>query len=276
MPDFSHLHVHTQYSLLDGAAQIDRLVKKAKEDNMKALAITDHGNMYGVPKFTSLAAKEGIKPIIGCEFYLCNDRFDKRDKTRYHQVLLAKNQVGYANLSKLCTRGYTEGFYYKPRIDKALLKELSEGLIATTCCLAAEVPRTIINKGEEAAEKVFLEWLDIFGDDLYIELQRHGIEDQNICNEVLIKFSKKHNVKMIATNDVHYVDKIDSEAQDILLCLQTGKDYDDPNRMKFDGDQFFLKSKEEMAEILFVFMQRTFAVTHGTLCAAGACINFRS
>jgi len=206
---------------------------------MKALAITDHGNMFGVPKFTSLAAKEGIKPIIGCEFYLCDDRFDKQNKTRYHQVLLARNQEGYRNLTKLCTRGYTEGHYYKPRIDRTLLKELSGGLIATTCCLAAEVPRTIINKGEEEAEKVFLEYLNIFGEDYYIELQRHGIEDQNICNEVLIKFAKKHNVKMIATNDVHYVDMIDSEAQDILLCLQTGKDFDDPNRMKFDGNQFF-------------------------------------
>ncbi|NQY67215.1 MAG: DNA polymerase III subunit alpha [Flavobacteriales bacterium] len=249
MPDFSHLHVHTQYSLLDGAAQIDRLALKAKEDNMKALAITDHGNMYGIPKFTSTLQKHGVKPIIGCEFYLTDDMFDKKNKTRYHQVLLAKNQQGYKNLSILCTRGATEGFYYKPRIDKTLIREFSEGLIATTCCLAAEVPRAIIQHGEAAAEKVFEEWLDIFGDDFYIELQRHGIEDQNICNEVLIKFSKKYGVKMIATNDVHYVDRIDSEAQDILLCLQTGKDYDDPNRMRFDGDQFYLKTKAEMAEI---------------------------
>ncbi|NQY10518.1 MAG: DNA polymerase III subunit alpha [Flavobacteriales bacterium] len=249
MPDFSHLHVHTQYSLLDGAAPIDKLLKKAKENDMKAMAITDHGNMYGIPKFTATAEKNGVKPIIGCEFYLTDDRFDKKNKVRYHQVLLAKNQKGYENISILCTRGATEGFYYKPRIDKALLREFSEGLIATTCCLAAEVPRAIIQKSEEEAEKVFLEYLDIFGDDYYVELQRHGIEDQNICNEVLIKFAKKHNVKMIATNDVHYVDRIDSEAQDILLCLQTGKDYDDPNRMRFDGDQFYLKTKDEMLEI---------------------------
>jgi len=256
MQDFSHLHVHTQYSLLDGAASISNLVKKAKANEMKALAITDHGNMYGVPKFVSEANKGGIKPIIGCEFYLARgSRHDKSkseekdEKNIFHQLILAKNQTGYKNLSRLCTKGFTEGYYYKPRIDKELIRTYREGLIATTCCLASEINQAILRKGEAEAEKLFLEWLDIFGEDYYIEIQRHGIEEQNQCNEVLLKWSKKHNVKVIATNDVHYVNMNDSEAQDILLCLQTGKDFDDPNRMRFDGNNFFLKTKEEMLEL---------------------------
>ncbi|MDP4265816.1 MAG: DNA polymerase III subunit alpha [Bacteroidota bacterium] len=249
MPDFAHLHVHTQYSILDGAAPISSLIKKVKDNGMKSIAITDHGDMYGVAEFVKTALKSDIKPIIGCEFYIApNDRFDRKDSTRYHQLLLAKNMQGYKNLAKLCSLGFVEGYYYKPRIDKELIRKYKEGLIATTCCLAGEIPRTILRKGEEAGEKVFLEWLDIFGDDYYIELQRHDIEDQNKCNEILLKWSKKYNVKVIATNDVHYIDHQDSQAQDILLCLQTGKDYDDPNRMRFDGDKFYLKTKEEMAE----------------------------
>ena len=256
MPEFSHLHVHTQFSLLDGAASISNLVKKAKANEMKALAITDHGNMFGVPKFVAEANKAGIKPIIGCEFYLAREsRFekskseDKDEKNTYHQLLLAKNQAGYKNLAKLCSRGYTEGYYYKPRIDKELLRQHREGLIATTCCLASEINQAILYKGEAQAEKLFLEWLEIFGEDYYIEIQRHGIPEQETCNEVLLKWAKKHQVKVIATNDVHYVEMQDSEAQDILLCLQTGKDYDDPNRMRFDGNQFFLKTREEMEEL---------------------------
>ena len=256
--EFSHLHVHTQYSLLDGAAGIKPLIGKAKDLGMESLAITDHGNMFGVPEFVSEAKNNGIKPIIGCEFYLANGSHKERsnrvhadnaEKSIFHQVLLAKNKVGYKNLSKLCSFGFIDGFYYKPRIDKELIREYSEGLIATTCCLASEINQAILNKGEQDAEKLFLEWLDIFGDDYYIELQRHGIPAQDRCNEVLLKWSRKHGVKVIATNDVHYIEAKDSEAQDILLCLQTGKDYDDPKRMRFDGDQFFLKSKEEMAEL---------------------------
>jgi len=256
--EFSHLHVHTQYSLLDGAAGIKPLLSKAKQYGMGAMAITDHGNMYGVPEFVNEAKKNDIKPIIGCEFYIANGSMHERsnrihsdnaEKSIFHQVILAKNEVGYRNISKLCSHGFIDGFYYKPRIDKDLLRKHSEGLIATTCCLASEVNQAIINKQEEEAEKLFCEWLDIFGEDYYIELQRHGISDQDKCNEVLIRWSRKYNVKMIATNDVHYIEAKDSEAQDILLCLQTGKDYDDPNRMRFDGDQFYLKSKEEMEEL---------------------------
>ncbi|MEL6606971.1 MAG: DNA polymerase III subunit alpha [Bacteroidota bacterium] len=213
------------------------------------MAITDHGNMFGVPHFVSAAKKVGVKPIIGCEFYLAPDMHNHKDKTRYHQVLLAKNEIGYKNLSTLCSMGFLEGYYYKPRIDKKLIKLHAEGLVATTCCLASEVSQAILRKGEAAAEQCFLEWLDIFGEDYYIELQRHGLPEQDQCNEVLLKWAKKHQVKVIATNDVHYVDQKDSTAQDILLCLQTGKDYEDPNRMRFENDQFFLKSPQEMAQL---------------------------
>ncbi|XWN35143.1 MAG: DNA polymerase III subunit alpha [Roseivirga sp.] len=249
MPQFCHLHCHTQYSLLDGAAKIQTLVGKAKQLGMNSLAITDHGNMFGVPHFVAAANKESIKPIIGCEFYVAPDMHDRKDKARYHQVLLAKNEVGYKNLSKLCSLGFLEGYYYKPRIDKALIEKHAEGLVATTCCLASEVSQAILKRGEKEAERCFLEWLSIFGEDYYIEVQRHGLPEQDQCNEVLLRWAKKHQVKVIATNDVHYVEQKDSTAQDILLCLQTGKDYDDPNRMRFDSDQFFLKSPEEMAQL---------------------------
>lgn len=249
MSKFSHLHCHTQYSLLDGAAKIKDLLSKTKQLGMDALAITDHGNMFGVPHFVATAQKEGVKPIIGCEFYIAPDMHDYKDKTRYHQLLLAKDEVGYKNLARLCSLGFIEGYYYKPRIDKKLLKKHATGLIATTCCLTGEIPQTIIRKGEQEAEKVFLEWLHLFGADYYIELQRHGLKEQDLCNKVLLKWAKKHQVKVIATNDVHYVEQQDSLTQDILLCLQTGKDYDDPNRLRFECDQFFLKSPQDMATL---------------------------
>ena len=249
--DFCHLHCHTQYSLLDGAAGIDTMMQRAKEKQIPSMAITDHGNMYGVPEFYTTAQKHGVKPIIGCEFYVApSGHQDKSDRTRYHQVLLAKNETGYQNLIKLSSKSYTEGFYYKPRIDLELMKEHHEGLIATTCCLQGWVLQTILKKGEEAARQVFEAFLDIFGDDYYIELQDHDIDDQHTCNEVLVQWAKEYDVEVIATNDVHYVDEEDAAAQDILLCLQTGKDYDDPNRMRFSNDQFYLKSAEEMTRAL--------------------------
>lgn len=260
MSQFCHLHCHTQYSLLDGAAPIKNLVGKAQELGMNALAITDHGNMFGVPHFVAAANKAGIKPIIGCEFYVAPDRHSRKDKTRYHQVLLAKNETGYKNLSTLCSLGFLEGHYYKPRVDKQLIKQHAEGLVATTCCLASEVSQMILRQGEAVAENYFLEWLDIFGEDYYIELQRHGITAQDQCNEVLLRWARKHQVKVIATNDVHYVAQQDSTAQDILLCLQTGKDYADPNRMRFANDQFFLKSPQEMA-VLFADVPEALANT---------------
>src|ERR1035437_2319120 len=274
---FSHLHVHTQYSLLDGAADISELYKKAVDDEMPAIAITDHGNMFGVFSFVAEASKYNtkenpnkIKPIVGCEFYLVADRhkkqFTKEDKdARNHQLMIAKNAEGYKNLIKLCSLGYTEGMYSKyPRIDKELVLQYHKGLIATTCCLAAEVPRTILRKGEAEAEKVFKWWLDLFGEDYYIEIQRHGIPEQHKVNEVLLRFAKKYNVKIIASNDSHYVNVEDSNAHDILLCINTGekqatpsaKDFadDDSTGMKgkrfaFFNDQFFLKSTQEMKQL---------------------------
>ena len=263
MPDFCHLHCHTQYSLLDGAADIYSLMKKAKADDMKAVAITDHGNMFGAFKFYSAAKANDILPIIGCEFYIVEDRFQKeftggRKDKRYHQLLLAKDANGYKNLSKLCSLGFIEGAYGNfPRIDKQLLMQYKDGLIATSCCVAAEVPRTFLEKGEEAAEKVFLEWLDIFGEDYYVELQRHGLQgiDQDGVNVFMMKMARKHNVKMIATNDSHYVEKEDYNAHDILLCINTGDFKSTPigdgkgYRFGFENDQFYFKSKAEMAEL---------------------------
>ena len=270
MPQFSHLHCHTQFSLLDGAASIPDMIAKAKADGQGAVAITDHGNMFGAFKFVAEAKKQGIKPIVGCEFYVVEDRFqksftkEKRDK-RYHQLLLAKNEVGYRNLSKLCSLGYIEGLYSKwPRVDKELIKQYSEGLIATTCCIGAEVPQAIMHKGEEAGEKVFLEWLDIFGDDYFIELQRHNIENldgtgvsQEDINQLLLKWSEKYKVTAIATNDSHYVEEEDANAHDILLCVNTGELQSTPvgkgdqynakgTRFGFPNEQFFFKTQAEM------------------------------
>jgi DNA polymerase-3 subunit alpha len=274
---FAHLHCHTQYSLLDGASKIPALYKKAVADNQKGIAITDHGNMYGVFEFVAEAAKinkkegkEIIKPIVGCEFYVVKDRtkktFTKEDRdVRYHQLLLAKNETGYKNLIKLCSLGFTEGMYGKyPRIDKTLIEQYHEGLIATTCCIGAEVPQTILRKGEEEGEKVFKWWLDLFGDDYYVELQRHNILEQHKVNEVLIKFAQKHQVVIIASNDSHYVDKEDYNAHDILLCINTGEkkstpiqkgavDEDDlknhATRFGFPNDEFYFKTTAEMASL---------------------------
>jgi len=245
--DFCHLHCHTQYSLLDGAARIKRLVAKAEEFEMPALAITDHGNLFGVPEFYTTASAAGIKPIIGCEFYVTPVTMaDKTNRVRYHQVLLAKNEEGYKNLIKLSSLSYTEGYYYKPRIDLSVLKQHAGGLIATTCCLQGHVLQTILNEGEIAARKVFEQYLDIFGSDYYIEIQDHKIADQHKCNAVLLRWAKEYDVEIVATNDVHYVEQEDAAAQDVLLCLQTGKDLYDPNRMKFENDQFYLKSAKDM------------------------------
>jgi DNA polymerase-3 subunit alpha len=272
MPKFSHLHVHSQYSLLDGAAEISAMFKKAVNNKMPGLAITDHGNMFGVFQFVKEAEKFNkngetiIKPIVGCEFYVVEDRHRKkfgggeRDDRR-HQLLLAKNAEGYSNLVKLCSLGYIEGLYSKyPRIDKELIVRYHKGLIATTCCLAADVPRTIMRKGEAEGEKAFKWWLDLFGEDYYVELQRHGIPEQDQVNEVLKRFAAKYGVKMIASNDSHYVEQKDYNAHDILLCINTGekqstptfRDYGDDDtftkgtRFAFYNDQFFLKNTEQM------------------------------
>lgn len=279
---FSHLHVHTQFSLLDGAADIKQLYKKAIKDGMPALAITDHGNMFGAFEFVAEAYKHKanpedkndktlkVKPIVGCEFYLVENRhkrqFTRDEKDiRFHQVLLAKNETGYKNLIKLSSLGYMEGMYGKyPRIDKELIQKYHEGLIATTCCLGASVPKAIMKKSELEAEEEFKWWLDIFGEDYYIELQRHGIEEQDRVNEILKRWADKYNVKIIATNDSHYVDVKDYNAHDILLCINTGEkittpklteysDDDDVNtknkRFAFYNDQFYFKTTEEMSRL---------------------------
>ncbi len=256
MSQFSHLHVHTQFSLLDGAASIQNLYKKAIEDNMPALAITDHGNMFGVFEFVKEAynhkgadGKPKIKPVVGCEFYITENRhrkqFAKDDKDpRHHQVLLAKNDTGYRNLVKLTSLGYIEGMYSKyPRIDKELIHRHHEGLIATTCCLGALVPQMILKKGEEDGENEFKWWLNIFQEDYYVELQRHGIPDQEKVNRVLLKFAKKYNVKVIASNDSHYVDQSDFNAHDILLCINTGEKQATPAMREFSDDDVFAKNK---------------------------------
>ncbi|MGN6179930.1 MAG: DNA polymerase III subunit alpha, partial [Mucilaginibacter sp.] len=265
MPEFSHLHVHTQFSLLDGAADISKLYKKAAKDGMKALAITDHGNMFGVFKFVAEAGKHGVKPIVGCEFYVVEDRhrkqFTKEKKdVRRHQLMLAKNPEGYKNLVKLCSLGYMEGLYSKwPRIDKELILKYHKGLIATTCCIGASVPQAILTKSEAEAEEEFKWWLDLFGEDYYIELQRHDIPEQNTVNVVLLKFAKKYNVKVICSNDSHYVDQQDSNAHDILLCVNTGDMQSTPiatdeeggkgYRFGFPNDQFYFKTQAEMGQL---------------------------
>jgi len=273
---FSHLHVHTQFSLLDGAASIKNLYKKAITDGMPALAISDHGNMFGAFEFVKEAYNHKnddgtlkVKPVVGCEFYITTDRhrktFSKEEKDpRHHQILLAKNAEGYKNLVKLTSLGYIEGLYSKyPRIDKELIHKYHEGLIATTCCLGALVPQTILKKGEEEGENEFKWWLNIFQDDYYVELQRHGIPEQEKVNEVLLKFAKKYNVKVIASNDSHYVDQKDFNAHDILLCINTGEKQSTPalreftdddvfaknKRFAFPNDQFFLKTGAEMSEV---------------------------
>ncbi|PWK77765.1 DNA polymerase-3 subunit alpha [Mucilaginibacter oryzae] len=265
MPDFSHLHVHTQFSLLDGAADISKLYKKAAKDGMKALAITDHGNMFGVFKFVAEAGKHNVKPIVGCEFYVVEDRhkkqFTKENKdVRRHQLMLAKNPTGYKNLVKLCSLGYMEGLYSKwPRIDKELILKYHEGIIATTCCIGASVPQAILRDTPENAEKEFKWWLDLFGEDFYIELQRHDIPEQQIINNVLLTYAKKYNVKVICSNDSHYVDQQDSNAHDILLCVNTGDMQSTPiatdeeggkgYRFGFPNDQFYFKTQAEMGQL---------------------------
>lgn len=272
---FSHLHVHTQFSLLDGAASIQNLYKKAIKDGMPALAISDHGNMFGVFEFVAEAYKNKgadgkpiVKPIVGCEFYITADRHQKaftkdQKDPRHHQILLAKNEEGYRNLVKLTSLGFIEGMYSKyPRIDKELILRYHKGLIATTCCLGAMVPQAILKKGEEEAENEFKWWLNIFQEDYYVELQRHGMAEQDRVNEVLIKLAKKYKVKIIASNDSHYVEQDDFNAHDILLCINTGEKITTPalrefsdddvhvkdKRFAFPNDQFYFKTTEEMSK----------------------------
>ncbi len=252
---FTHLHVHTEYSLLDGSSKIKEITKRAAELGMDSLAITDHGVMYGVIDFYKAAKEAGIKPILGCEVYVApGSRFDKEAGTgedKYnHLVLLAENNTGYQNLMKIVSRGFTEGFYYKPRVDKELLREFHEGIIATSACLAGEVQRYLARGMYEEAKRVALYYQDIFGkDNFFLELQDHGIAEQHYVNPQLLRMSEETGIELICTNDVHYTYADDADAHDILLCIQTGKKVTDENRMRYTGGQYYLKSPEEMTEL---------------------------
>ncbi|MBQ7035972.1 MAG: DNA polymerase III subunit alpha [Clostridia bacterium] len=254
---FVHLHVHSEYSLLDGACRIKDLVQKAKNEGQKAIALTDHGVMYGVIDFYDAAVEAGIKPIIGCEVYTTDhDRTQKtlgRDEEIGHLVLLCKNEEGYKNLIRMVSVGFTEGFYYKPRVDIETIRANSGGLIALSACLAGDIPRALLRGDYENAKMRALRYLEIFGEgNFYLELQDHGIEEQRKINPLLVKLSEETGIPLIATNDVHYTEKSDAKYQDVLLCIQTGKNVSDTDRMRFTGEEFYLKSTAEM-EALFPY-----------------------
>jgi len=247
--DFVHLHVHTQYSLLDGAIRLDDLFSKAKEYRMSSIAMTDHGNMFGAIDFYQKAYKAGIKPIIGCELYVASgSRFDRSGETR-HLVVLAKNTRGYKNLMKLTSAGYLEGFYYKPRVDKELLALHSEGLICMSACLNGEIPHLLLGGNNDAAEKAALEYREMFGEDnFYLEVMENGLDEQKQVNKQLIEMGAKLSIPIVATNDCHYLNREDAEAHEVLLCIQTGTTMEDEKRMRFKTDEFYLKSPDEMKQ----------------------------
>ena len=250
--DFVHLHTHTEFSLLDGANKIKELPARAKELGMKAMAITDHGVMFGVVDFYKECKKVGIKPIIGCEVYVApRTRFDKEsniDNKYSHLILLAKNETGYKNLSILVSMGFIEGFYYKPRIDLELLEKYHEGLICLSACLAGSVNKAILKEDLEEAKRIALWHKNIFGEDYYLEVQPNGLPEQVLVNQKLVELSKELDIPLVATNDSHYLKKEDAYIHEILLCIQTGKKMSDPDRMKMGVDEFYVKSPEEMAD----------------------------
>lgn len=252
MKGFTHLHVHSEFSLLDGSAKIHELPKRAKELGMDSIALTDHGNMYGIIAFYKACMEEGVKPILGCEVYISDGDYLKKEKgeKRYHLILLAENNIGYKNLMKIVSMGYIDGYYYKPRVDKVILKKYHEGIIASSACLAGEVQRHLNFGDYKKAKESALEYREIFGDgNFFLELQNHGIKEQIAVNKELVKLSEDTGIPLIATNDVHYLDKEDANAHDVLLCIQTGAIVSDEDRMKFQTDEFYLKSTEEMEEI---------------------------
>lgn len=247
---FCHLHLHSGYSLLDGSGKIKPLIKRAKELGMESIALTDHGVMYGCVDLYKEATAQGIKPILGCEVYVVPKsrkiKANDEDNKTYHLVLLVKNEKGYENLMKIVSVASIEGFYYKPRIDREYLKEHSEGIIALSACLGGEVQKAILNGNIDKAREAAVFYRDTFKDGFYLELQNHGMEEQKRVNEVNIQLAKELNIPLVATNDVHYINQEDSKAHDILMCIQTGKTVDDPNRRRYPSDQFYLKSQEEM------------------------------
>ncbi|MDD3971511.1 MAG: DNA polymerase III subunit alpha [Clostridia bacterium] len=251
MTDFVHLHVHTEFSLLDGSTKIQEMVSKAKEMGMKAVAITDHGVMYGILQLYKSCISIGIKPIIGCEVYTARrkrtDKVHGLDSTQGHLVLLAKNNTGLHNLMKIVSQSFEDGYYYKPRVDTELLRQYSEGIIALSACLSGEIPEAILEKDYEKAKNKANQYVDIFGkENFFLELQYNKIPEQSVVNQQLIKLSNEMDIPLVATNDVHYLDKEDAKAHDLLLCIQTAKTVEDENRMKFSTDEFYFKSKDEM------------------------------
>jgi DNA polymerase III subunit alpha len=266
MVPFTHLHVHSQYSILDGAASVSALVGKAKNDGMTALALTDHGTMFGIKEFHAACVKAGIKPILGCETYVAarslHDKTDVADRYGDHLILLAKNNAGYRNLVKLISIASNEGFYYKARIDKETLKQYKEGLIVSSACLGGEIPGLLMKNNVKEAEQAILWYKEVFGDDFYLELMRHPAEEEHqreevynnqvIVNNQLVQLAKKFNVKYIATNDVHFTNAEDADAHDLLICLNTGKDVDDPNRMSYTKQEWF-KTIAEMNRLFADF-----------------------
>ena len=266
--EFTHLHVHTEYSLLDGSSKIKELVSRAKELGMDSLAITDHGVMYGVIDFYRAAKAAGINPVLGCEIYVApGSRFDSEagnaKESRYHHlVLLAENDIGYANLVKIVSRGFTEGFYYKPRVDYDVLEKYHEGIIALSACLAGSIP-SFLRRGlyDEAKQEAY-RLQGIFGENnFFLELQDHGIPDQKTVNQGLLRLHQETGIELVATNDVHYIYDSDAEAHDILLCIQTGKKVSDTDRMRYEGGQYYLKSAGEM-EALFPYAKEALENTH--------------
>lgn len=264
---FTHLHVHTEYSLLDGSCKIKELVAKAKELGMDSMAITDHGVMYGVIDFYRAAREVGIKPIIGCEIYIApNSRFDREqtggEDRYYHLVLLAENDIGYHNLMKIVSKGFVDGFYYRPRVDKEILQTYHEGIIALSACLAGEVPRYITKGLYEEAKKRAKEYESIFGKgNFFLELQDHGISEQQRVNQELLRMSQETGIELVATNDIHYINAQDAIPHDILLCIQTGKKVSDENRMRYEGGQYYCKSEQQMQE-LFPYALQALENTH--------------
>ena len=250
---FTHLHVHTEYSLLDGSIRIQDLIKRTKDLGMDSIAITDHGSMFGVVEFYKEARRQNINPILGSEVYMAKDKHTERepkDKNQYHLVLLAENNKGYENLMKIVSTGYIDGFYYKPRVDMEVLKKYREGIICLSACLGGHVQQCLLDNNYEGAREVAGKYKDIFGrENFFLELQDHGLGEQKIVNEQLIKLSKDLDINLVATNDVHYLRREDFLIHDVLLCIQTGKTIDEEDRMKFPSDEFYLKSPEEMLEI---------------------------
>lgn len=264
---FAHLHVHTEYSLLDGSSKISELPAQAKALGMDSLAITDHGVMYGVIDFYRACKEVGIKPIIGCEVYVApGSRFDREsgsgDDRYYHMVLLAENDTGYHNLMKIVSKGFTEGFYYKPRVDDEVLREYHEGIIALSACLAGEIPRFLARGMYEDAKGAAEKYQGIFGkENFFLELQDHGIPQQKMVNASLLRLHEELGIDLVATNDIHYTFAEDEAAHDILLCIQTAKKVSDEDRMRYEGGQYYCKSEEEMAA-LFPYAPEALENTH--------------